>query len=219
MALFIYMIYKRTHKEMMLLKNMTSTVGISLGWNCGAAKNGVGLGIRKRKKDGYKTCPFDIMNTNIPGIIKCLKEDFKHFTDTDYLKLINIPTTEKYHAGDTLIINTRYGFLFNHESPGHANLYQVENWEGGKEHFIRDNFKEFKKRYDARIQNFRDYIMSNDHIIFLVNHPYQDFANLGECIRNVYPSLSFTFYNTNNEGGRDIDIFNDIHKQMGVNIS
>ena len=198
---------------------MSTHIGISLGWNCGAATHGVSLGIRKRKKEGYKTCPFDIMNTNIPGIIKCLQEDFKHFTDPDYLKLIDIPTTEMYHAGDKLIINTRYGFIFNHESPGHANLYTIENWEGGIDHFVKDKYSAFKKRYDARIQNFREYIMSGEHIIFLVNHPYQDYNKLGECIRNVYPGISFTFYNTNREGGRDVDMFKIIHKQMGVDIN
>jgi hypothetical protein len=57
---------------------------------------------------------------------------------------VDIPLTEKYHAGDTLLENTRYGFIFNHESPGHAN----------KEHFIKNDFLEFKKRYFSRIDNF-----------------------------------------------------------------
>ena len=40
-------------------------VGISLGWNCNSASYGVDNGIRKRKIDGYMTCPFDEMVTNI----------------------------------------------------------------------------------------------------------------------------------------------------------
>jgi hypothetical protein len=48
-------------------------VGISLGWNCNSAIYGVNNGIRLEKKDGYKTCPFDEMLSNLPGIIKCIK--------------------------------------------------------------------------------------------------------------------------------------------------
>jgi len=191
------------------------SVGISLGWNCGAATKGVEMGIRKKREDGYKTCPFDIMNSNLPGIIKCLEEDFAHFLDSDYLKLVDIPVTEKYHAGDTLILNTRYGFIFNHESPGHANLYITEKWEGGKEHFVKDDFLEFKKRYSSRIQNFRAYMKSGNTIRFLMNYPHTEYGGIADCIKKVYPTVSFSFYNTN-EGGTDAEIFNAIHKQMGL---
>ena len=43
--------------------------------------------------------------------------------------------------------NTKYNFLFNHESPGHANLFQTQNWEGGKFHYIDNDFTNFKNRF------------------------------------------------------------------------
>jgi len=203
----------------MVEKKMTSKekVGISLGWNCGSASGGVSLGLRKTREEGYKTCPFDLCNSNLAGIIKCLEENFSHFCDSNYLKLVDIPLTEKYHAGDTLLVNTRYGFIFNHESPGHANIYLHQNWEGGKEHFIKNDFLEFKKRYSSRIDNFFNYLKSNNKIIFLVNYPHDDFSDLDTCIRKTYPDLSFVIQNTNKKKEHK-DRFDLIGKQMISNV-
>jgi hypothetical protein len=112
-------------------------------------------------------------------------------------------------------MNTRYGFIFNHESPGHANLYITEKWEGGKEHFVKNDFLEFKKRYSSRIQNFRGYMNSGKTIRFLMNYPHTEYGGIADCIKKVYPTVSFSFYNTN-EGGTDAEIFHAIHKQMGL---
>jgi hypothetical protein len=58
-------------------------VGISLGANCGAAARGKFFGVRASKEQGYKTCPFDLILSNYPGLLKCLREDFKNFSDFD----------------------------------------------------------------------------------------------------------------------------------------
>ena len=63
--------------------------GISLGWNCHSAINGVALGFRNIKSNGYKTCPFDEMISNYKGI----NDDFEYFCDIKYLELI---ITKKY---------------------------------------------------------------------------------------------------------------------------
>jgi len=193
------------------------SIGISLGWNCSSASNGVNTKLRKSKSEGYKTCPFDIMNSNYSGIIQCLNEDFKYFTDLNYLKLVIFPSTEKFHEGDTIIMNTRYGFLFNHESPGHADLYKKENWPEGKDHYINNDFKHFIERYNRRIQNFRNYIHSGESIIFLINRPQTDFTELYKCIQEKYPSLTFIIYNFFNNDNYPFQGFIDIHKQMGLN--
>ena len=52
--------------------------GISLGWNCSAAQEGLYLGLRKGKSDGYNTCPFDMMISNYIGLCECIKDDFKY---------------------------------------------------------------------------------------------------------------------------------------------
>ena len=41
-----------------------NNVCISLGWNCHSAVHSVNTGLRSRKIDGYKTCPFDEMVSN-----------------------------------------------------------------------------------------------------------------------------------------------------------
>ena len=107
-------------------------IGISLGWRCEATQIAVRHNIRHTKNEGYKTCPFDIGVTNYIGICKCIEDDFKYFCDLKYLKLIKEPPMKKI-LGDNQtdnqlwIYNTYYNFAFNHESPGHGDLYLSEN--------------------------------------------------------------------------------------------
>jgi hypothetical protein len=151
-------------------------VGISLGWNCEAAIRAVELGLRKLKKDGYKTCPFDECITNYEGIVLCLNDDFKYFCDPQYLKIINAPfSTGGIIKGEPLLYNTYYNFIFNHESPGHANLYITQGWPGGKTHYIDNNYKFFIERYQKRICNFRQYLETAEITFIIVT--FQDTIN------------------------------------------
>ena len=165
------------------------SVGISLGWNCEPAIYGVNSGIRKRKEEGYTTCVFDEMVSNYPGVIQCLEEDFEGFVDPHNLELRNI--------GETMIYNTKYNFWFNHESPGHANLYITQNWEHGINHFIINNYKYFIERYKRRIENFRNYLRSGNHIYFILNRYntrcVEKISKLNETIQRKYPDLSYEF--------------------------
>ena len=117
-------------------------IGISLGWKCEAAQYAVDNGFRKLKIHGYKTCPFDIGVTNYIGICKCIEDDFKYFCDPNYLELKLEPQLKKI-LGDAQtedqywIYNTYYNFTFNHESPGHGELYKSENWKNGINHFCK----------------------------------------------------------------------------------
>ena len=123
--------------------------GISLGWNCDSAKIGVEMAIRNTRLNGYKTCPFDEMVTNYRGIIDCIMDDFQYLCDTRYLELLKIPKESKWlntnGDGDTVIYNNKYKFIFNHESPGHANLFVDQNWEKGINHYIVNDYEEFIK--------------------------------------------------------------------------
>ena len=165
------------------------SIGISLGWNCHPAVHGVNVGIRKRREEGYTTCVFDEMVSNYPGMIRCLEEDFEGFADPQHLELKNM--------GETMIYNTKYNFWFNHESPGHANLYLTQNWEHGINHFVINNYQYFIERYQRRIENFRNYLRSGNHICFILNryntHSIDDIPELNETIRRKYPDLSYEF--------------------------
>jgi len=191
-------------------------IGISLGWNCKSAAYATDRGIRKTKSEGYKTCPFDIMVSNYHGLIQCLNDDFKYFTDPEYLKIVNTSNTEKYNPGEKIIHNTRYGFIFNHESPDHGKLYVCENWPEGKNHYINNNFKNFIERYNRRIQNFRDYMHSGEEIIFTLNRPQKEYTELMDCLSIKYPSLTYNIVNVFNKSEEDFDLFYWFHKYMGL---
>jgi hypothetical protein len=118
--------------------------GISLGWNCSAAQDGLKLGIRKNKENGYKTCPFDMMISNYIGLCKCIEDDFKYFYDVNYLELRPCPIMSGYIPNqkddEKWVYNSYYCFYFNHESPFHGNLYLNERWTSPY-HFVENNFE------------------------------------------------------------------------------
>jgi hypothetical protein len=170
-------------------------VGISLGWNCYSAVWSVQEGIRQKKCEGYLTCPFDILVSNYEGITKCIKDDFKYMCDEKYLEIL-------INGNETYIYNNLYKFIFNHESPGHANLYITENWEEGTNHFINNNYKNLKLRYHARIENFKKYMRENNVTFILTtwNKTEDDLYELKDVLKEKYPDLKYNF-----------KILNDIH--------
>ncbi len=140
----------------------------------------------------YKKCPFDLMMSNYKGIIDCINDDFKYFCDIDYIELKTIYNENK----EQMIYNSKYKFLFNHESPGHANLYEIQNWSFGKYHFVNNNFENFIIRYKDRINNFINNLNSGKHIIFIIhryNNNLNDLLELKNVIHCKYPNLSFEF--------------------------
>jgi len=172
---------------------MTEQTGISLGWNCGPARVGLSNGVRAPKSDGYRTCPFDEMITNLPGIIECLKDDFKYFTDSEYLSLIEAPfTSGDIKGGERLIYNTKYNFIFNHESPDHANLYRKQKWKGGMYHYTDNDYKLFKERYNRRVDAFRYYLNSGNMIVFLIARFNDDYTEFRSVLSKIYPSLEYS---------------------------
>jgi hypothetical protein len=162
------------------------TIGISLGNVCYSAIYAVENGLRKKKADGYNTCPFDLMVSNYKGVVECIKNDFKFFCNPKFLQL-------QPHS----LINTKYNFGFNHETPGHADLYLHENWAEGENHFINNNFKHFIERYKKRIQSFKRYLKNpNNFIIFIIQfthepHPEENLQSLRDALASKYPNLKY----------------------------
>lgn len=165
-------------------------IGISLGYNCDPAQHGVASGLRLRREDGYKTCPFDLMISNYNGIVRCISDDFSDFLNIDYLKCI-----------DGVISNRKYYFYFNHESPAHPFLHTTENWAEGNNHFINNNFKNLISRYEKRINNFRNYLNdSNNYIKFILTScngddttikTMDDLDELKNVLSIRYPNLKY----------------------------
>ena len=176
------------------------TEAISLGWNCHSAGSGVEMGIRTTKLNGYKTCPFDEMITNYKGIINCILDDFTYLCDPNYIELIQIPKQSKWlntnGNGDIMIFNKKYNFIFNHEAPGHANLFITQNWEKGINHYVLNNYEELINRYNRRIQNIKDLLSSGKNIIFILTRPItqeNDIYELANAIKLKYSNLIFCF--------------------------
>jgi len=174
-------------------------IAISLGWSCVSASNSYHTGIRESKENGYNTCPFDLGITNFDGIVDCIEDDFKYFCDPNELCIIKINPECKYfntHGdGDYIIYNKKYKFIFNHESPGHADLYLTEKWSGGITHFIDNDFEKFRIRYNNRIKNFINYLKDpNNIIIFCITYTDEiknDYDRLRRVLNKNYPGLKY----------------------------
>jgi hypothetical protein len=175
------------------------SIGIALGWNCIPTIWAVENGVRKTKDNGYLTCPFDLMGNNFEGLIECIKNDFKDLTNPNYLSIIDttgvVFEQPIYRSGELLLVNTKYKFIFNHESPTHGDLYLHEGWKGGIFHYSNNNFAEFIKRYNQRINNFRHYInkaLNEDlTVVFIITTLPDNYPILKDTIKNVYPHLKF----------------------------
>lgn len=167
------------------MSGMTN-VGISLGLDCLPATWGVHSKFRESKSNNYNTCPFDLMKSNFDGVIKCIMEDFKNFTDPAFL----------VYDGRS-IRNTYYKFVFNHETPGHANLYITEEWPEGPNHFVNNKFKHFIDRYNKRIANFRNYLNNKDNFINFIFYPSSENINynaLKYALTSKYPQLRYKIF-------------------------
>jgi hypothetical protein len=179
---------------------MTQTEAISLGWRCESAQIGVNLGLRGVRSEGYRTGPFDLHNSNYLGVVECIKDDFKYFTDPNHLKLVEGTFCSEHFAmhaqpkTEFQIVNTYYGFVFNHESPGHGDLYLNERWPNGINHFVDNNFELFIERYNKRIENFRYYLSNYDKINFILMRYNSVPVELCEAIEAAYPDLNFNIY-------------------------
>ena len=162
-------------------------IGLSLGNICESAVYGTLNGLKPKKIDGYKTCPFDLCISNVNGIIECLNTDFKDFCNPKYLK----------HDTDTqLIRHTLYHFSFNHEAPFHADIYLKEKWTDGPYHFTNNNFKKFCERYYSRIHNLHNYCNGKYFVTFILQFQYDIYSDeiinkLNEAIKKRYPNLQY----------------------------
>ena len=185
-------------------------IAISLGVACEAAMYGVNNNLRKRKCDGYMTCPFDEMISNYNGVIECILNDFEGFTDDKNLDIIIA-----YDNGEKLIKNTKYNFIFNHESFTHANLYLSQNWKEGENHYYNNNYYWFKERYNSRINNFRKYIKEAEYIYFIIDKKDDEISLLNFTLKLKYPNLKFEIIRIKSNGD---EYYNNINKKLNIKI-
>ena len=173
---------------------MTKQIYISLGYNCDPRiymKNDLHITMA----DGYLTGPFDLCITKFDALYSCIETDFKFFFDD--LKLIpgsNADGDRSLCGPGGMNITNYYNIIFNHEGSTHSHLFNT-----GKNDdlfYIQNNFEEFKKRYTARIENFKNYVNTFDKIIFLIKQcpgdDVYDFSKLSSLLKEKYTGKDVT---------------------------
>jgi hypothetical protein len=118
------------------------------------------------RASGYKSCPFDLCITPFSALKKCIETDFVHFFED--LRLIpgsNASGNRSLCGYGGFNITNSYGMIFNHEGSTHSHLFVTGC--NDDEYYIRNNFKEFRKRYQIRIDNFKEYISCSEDIVFV----------------------------------------------------
>jgi len=172
------------------------SIYISIGCQCDSRvyiKNVLNLA----KKNGYKSCPFDLCITPFESLYNCIETDFKFFFDN----LHTIPGTnadgDRSECGDGLLnITNYYGMIFNHEGSTHSHLFK--EGKNDDEFYIRDDFKKFKERYSVRIKNFLNYIEENNEIIFIYSsysgiYKEQELEKIYKIFLKKFPTKIFNF--------------------------
>ena len=171
------------------------TINISIGVNCYPRIFIKNIGFSKN--NGYKSCPFDLCITPFNSLKKCLEDDFFHFYDgLNLIPGINGKGDRTLSGKGFENITNYYGMVFNHESPTHSHLFK--DGQNDDNFYIRNDFLEFKKRYNTRINNFRNYLDEYDNICFVyTRYPgIESDGNLDDIcniFRNKYPFKTITY--------------------------
>lgn len=146
------------------------------------------LGITKN--GGYKSCCFDLCVTPFSASMAALGDDFAQFFD---LLIVDGPNAEGDRSlagpGGRNIAN-KYGMSFNHEGSTHSHMFT--EGKNDDDFYFRDDFMQFRQRYAARVQNFRDAMQHP--AVTLVTHGYDvaQQAELLRLVRHKYPATQFS---------------------------
>ena len=178
---------------------------LSLGLNCQPIMSAIKDRLVPDREGGRLTSVFDLCWTTSEALCHFIETEFTDFFDDIALignprRDFRTPTGELLYSfvlnaayGD-LIVNAKYGMIFNHESPGHPTLANTENW-GSPQRFCRNNFHEFRARYARRIETFLstiDSCIKNDaELIFLLIANSEDREIIANSLARKYPELKF----------------------------
>ena len=168
-----------------VLRKKQMKVYISCGWECTPRAYIKTIGFSK--ESGYLSCPFDLCITTWDAFKKCLETDFEFFYDNLHLEdLKDIGNYPLPGNSNTYDIFNVYGMRFNHESPSHCHMFR--DGQNDTEFYIRNDFLELKKRYNARISNFRKYMTTSDEVCLVFSYnPGDKIEELLEMLRKRYP--------------------------------
>ena len=134
---------------------------ISLGSNCLPRVITTICGLKSRRAEGEKSCPFDLcFSINFDGILDLLDSEFENFYEYVRLKKVE-------NDGMKTELNSIYGTKL---------IYPIWHNPKAKIVFIHDNdasVKSFVDRYDRRISNFYEYIKDKNKRLFFVIHTFK----------------------------------------------
>ncbi|CAN7610663.1 DUF1796 family putative cysteine peptidase [Pararhizobium sp. LjRoot235] len=178
---------------------------LSLGLNCQPIMHAIENRLVPDRAGGRLTSVFDLCLTTTEALCHFIQTEFTDFFND--ISLIsnpkgdfNSPTGELLYSfvGDAsygdLIVNTKHGMIFNHESPGHPFLATTESW-GSQIRFCQNDFHEFRERYARRIEAFlstiKHSIANNREIVFLMRVNPDDGRVVANAIKAKFPELKF----------------------------
>jgi hypothetical protein len=148
---------------------------IPLGWDCLPRTIMTRWGVKKSKAEGELSCPFDLIFTPFDSTCNLIQYDFQDFLNSNYLE------ASLRNDGKSIIVNTKYNCKFNHEIG--------DTW-------VENNFAELKKRYEARVENFYNYINNKPIVFFLhlrVNRmPVDKIYNLYKILEEKFSQTKFS---------------------------
>lgn len=186
------------YDEVYLKRNPRQTLFVSLGGACLAALATHRLGLRT---GAY---PFDVIVSELSGVIKAIETDFAYFKDLRYL-------TRRLFQKQYSVYNSAYQFVFRHDLNPFTkiNIKVNENLE---------EFREFQEKYQRRITRFKNLRFHKGKVFFLRTYTgytisrdtHKNFLILKEIIKKKFPKLNFeilvinksptTFYHESIEG-------------------
>ena len=139
---FLSMKYRRFRKQ-----NLGKYIICSLGWNCLPRMLPTEWRLKANKKMGELSCPFDLAGHQAKVVADVIEKDFAGYLDdvihyTDDRKFMG-----EYKAD---FFNPNYGIMYVHDEDCQT-------------------LEDFKKRYVARVENFRRVLSGDKPVLFVYN--------------------------------------------------
>lgn len=167
--------YQDEYLKKNIRKNKDETLVISIGGACLAAIEISRFGLR------HCAYPFDVIFSELEGVIQAIKTNFSFYLDKKYL-------TKKLLDNSLHLYNSFYKFTFPHD---------LQNSNPNVD-FNSIEFKEFEEKYKRRITRFNDLENFKGKVYFLrtfSQHISKDnpkeIINLRNLIFKKFPKLNF----------------------------
>ena len=159
---------------------------VPLGGNCFPRWSATNLGYKKRKSEGEPSFPFDLGIWPMPMVRYLIENDFEGMADPANLLL------RADEEGRPVLCDRRFpSGSYNHEMPPNTDT-----------DFTVNNFENFAKRYENRINNFRAAVSAAPQVLLYLtatnligeeDNPYsmEDFQAIIHALSLRYPGTQF----------------------------